>query len=227
MMSATLSPPLVLALPKGRIAVECRPLLAAAGIVPEAAFDDAEARQLRFKTNQPDLELIRVRAFDVAAFVAYGAADFGVCGSDVLHESDDSELYAPLDLSIGRCRLSVCQLADATLPDPRRDGTVRVASKYPVTTRAYYAAQGVQAVCITLSGAMELAPVLGLTDTIVDLVATGATLRANNLRESAVIADVSSRLIVNRVSYKTAFSRLQPWIERFEHAVQQAAAGGA
>ena len=208
--------PLILAVPKGRIAVEFRPLLAKVGVTPEPAFDNPEARQLRFKTNLPELELIRVRAFDVAAFVAYGAADIGVCGSDVLREGDDSEIYAPLDLGIGVCRLSICKLATSELPDPRRSGRVRVATKYPVTTRAYYAAQGVQAECVNLSGAMELAPVLGLTDYIVDLVATGSTLRANNLLETETIAQVSSRLIVNRAAYKTAFVRLRPWITHFE-----------
>lgn len=216
--------PLVLALPKGRIASEFRPLLDAVGILPDAAFDDAEARQLRFKTNRADVEIIRVRSFDVASFVSYGAADFGVCGSDVLHESDDTEIYAPLDLGIGCCRLSVCRLAAADLPDPRRTGRVRVASKYPVTTRAYYAAQGVQAECINLSGAMELAPVLGLTDYIVDLVASGATLKANHLIETEVIAEVSSRLIINRVKYKTDFMRLRPWVEQFAGCVDNAKA---
>jgi len=211
--------PLILALPKGRIATEFRPLLDAVGIVPEAAFDDPESRALRFKTNIPMLELIRVRSFDVASFVGYGAADFGVCGSDVLHEGDDAEIYAPLDLGIGRCRISVCKLAAARLPDPRRTGHVRVASKYPVTTRAYYAAQGVQAECINLSGAMELAPLLGLTDYIVDLVASGATLRANKLIEVETIANVSSRLIINRVKYKTAFAQLRPWIDKFESII--------
>ncbi|MGB4100627.1 MAG: ATP phosphoribosyltransferase [Alphaproteobacteria bacterium] len=211
--------PLILAVPKGRIAAEFRPLLAKVGITPEAAFDDSEARQLRFKTNLPEMELIRVRAFDVAAFVAYGAADLGVCGSDVLREGDDSEIYAPLDLGIGRCRMAICKRIDADLPDPRRTGRVRVATKYPVTTRAYYAVQGVQAACVNLSGAMELAPVLGLTDYIVDLVATGATLRANNLHETETIAQVSSQLIVNRVAYKTAFVRLRPWITHFESVV--------
>lgn len=211
--------PLILAVPKGRIAVEFRPLLAKVGVTPESAFDDPNARQLRFKTNLPELELIRVRAFDVAAFVAYGAADIGVCGSDVLQENDDSEIYAPLDLGIGLCRLSICKLTTSTLSDPRRSGHVRVATKYPVTTRAYYAAHGVQAECVNLSGAMELAPVLGLTDYIVDLVATGSTLRANNLTETDVIAQVSSRLIVNRAAYKTSFVRLRPWIAHFESLV--------
>lgn len=211
--------PLILAVPKGRIANELRPVLARIGVEPEPAFDDPNSRALRFKTNAPSLELIRVRAFDVATFVSFGAADIGVCGSDVLHEGDDTEIYAPLDLGIGKCRLSVCRLANSDLPDPRLSGRVRVASKYPVTTKAWYARQGVQAECINLSGAMELAPILGLTDMIVDLVATGATLKANNLVESEVIAEVSSRLIINRGRYKTAFAQIQPWIERFTLAV--------
>lgn len=211
--------PLILAVPRGRIADEFRPLLERAGVAPEPAFDDPNSRLLRFKTNLPELELIRVRSFDVAAFVGYGAADFGVCGSDVLHESDDAEIYAPLDLGIGLCRLSVCKQASADLPDPRRTGRVRIATKYPMTTRAYYVAQGVQAECINLSGAMELAPALKLADRIVDLVATGSTLRANHLEETEVIAQVSSRLIVSRTAFKTAFVRLQPWIAHFESIV--------
>ncbi|MEJ0062777.1 MAG: ATP phosphoribosyltransferase [Alphaproteobacteria bacterium] len=210
------SRPLVLAVPKGRIAEEFQPLLRKIGVRPEAAFDDPHARQLRFKTDLPDMEIIRVRAFDVAMFVSFGGADLGVCGSDVLHESDDTEIYAPLDLGIGLCRLSICRLDAADLPDPRRSGQVRVATKYPVTTRAYYAAAGVQASCVNLSGAMELAPTLGLADYIVDLVATGATLRANRMVEAETIAQVSSRLVVNRVKFKTDGARLRPWIDRFE-----------
>lgn len=217
--------PLVLAVPRGRIAEEFRPLLTQIGIKPETPFDDPGTRLLRFKTNLPELEIIRVRSFDVAAFVGYGAADLGVCGSDVLHESDDAEIYAPLDLKIGLCRLSVCRPAVADLPDPRRTGRVRIATKYPITTRVYYAAQGVQASCVNLSGAMELAPALGLTDMIVDLVATGSTLRANHLIEQEVIAQVSSRLIVNRSAYKTALARLRPWIDRFETVSASSAAG--
>ncbi len=215
--------PLILAVPKGRIAAEFQPLLAQVGIAPEAAFTDENARQLRFATNVPGLDIIRVRSFDVAAFVSHGAADLGVCGSDVLNEGDDREIYAPLDLGIGRCRLSLCALQGAALPNPRTTGRVRVASKYPATTRAFFAAQGVQAECVNLAGAMELAPVLGLADYIVDLVASGATLRANNLVELEVMAEVSSRLIVNRARYKTAFARLQPWLEKFAALAPEAA----
>lgn len=215
--------PLILAVPKGRIAAEFQPLLARVGIKPEAAFNDDGARQLRFGTNIPGLDIIRVRSFDVAAFVSHGAADLGVCGSDVLNEGDDREIYAPLDLGIGRCRLSLCALQGALLPNPRATGRVRVASKYPATTRAFFAAQGVQAECVNLAGAMELAPVLGLAEYIVDLVASGATLRANRLEELETIAEVSSRLIVNRARYKTAFARLQPWLEKFAALLPEAA----
>lgn len=215
--------PLILAVPKGRIAAEFQPLLARVGIMPEAAFNDDGARQLRFGTNVPGLDIIRVRSFDVAAFVSHGAADLGVCGSDVLNEGDDREIYAPLDLGIGRCRLSLCALQGAQLPNPREAGRVRVASKYPATTRAFFAAQGVQAECVNLAGAMELAPVLGLADYIVDLVASGATLRANRLEELETIAEVSSRLIVNRARYKTAFTQLQPWLEKFAALLPEAA----
>jgi ATP phosphoribosyltransferase len=216
--------PLIMAVPKGRIAAEFKPLLQQAGIVPELAFEDPSARQLLFKTNHPDFTLIRVRSFDVATFVGHGAADLGICGSDVLHEKDDREIYAPLDLGIGRCRLSVCTKIGAQILSPDAHGRVRVATKYPATTRRWFEQQGVQAECINLSGAMELAPLLNLTDIIVDLVATGATLRANQLMESAVIAPVSSRLILNRVRTKTAFGRLQPWLQIFSELVGQQAA---
>lgn len=207
---------LVLALPKGRILDEVMPLVRSAGIEPEAAFDDPKSRALRFTTNHPNIDIIRVRSFDVATFVAFGAAHIGVCGNDVLMEFDYSEIYAPLDLNIGHCRLAVAELeADIEGDDPSRWSHVRVATKYPNVTRNHFAARGVQAECIKLNGAMELAPTLGLCRRIVDLVSTGNTLRANGLREIEHIADVTSRLIVNRAALKTRPTEVQPWIDRF------------
>jgi ATP phosphoribosyltransferase len=154
---------LVLALPRGRILRELTPLLGRAGIEPEAAFADAGARQLRFGTNHPRLDIIRVRSFDVATFVAFGAAHLGVVGNDVLMEFDYPELYAPVDLGIGHCRIAVAEPRDLVeSDDPTRWSHIRVATKYPGITRAHFAARGVQAECIELSGAMELAPGLGL-----------------------------------------------------------------
>jgi ATP phosphoribosyltransferase len=210
---------LILAVPKGRILSELAPLLARAGIEPDADFADEDARQLRFATNHPDLEIIRVRSFDVATFVAFGAAQLGVAGNDILMEFDFPELYAPVDLKIGRCRLVVAESrALGEHDDPARWSHIRIATKYPSITRRHFAARGVQAECIKLNGAMELAPSLGLCRRIVDLVSTGATLAANNLIEVEQIAEVSARLIVNRTALKTRSERLVPWIERLREA---------
>jgi ATP phosphoribosyltransferase len=216
--------PLVIALPKGRILKELRPLLTAVGIQPEPAFDDAASRALSFATNIAGLSLIRVRSFDVATFVAFGAAHVGVAGNDVLMEFDYPEIYAPVDLGIGACRLSVAEPADMVADDdPRTWSHIRVATKYPHVTEKHFAARGVQAECIKLNGAMELAPTLGLCRRIVDLVSSGQTLKENGLVEIERIADVTSRLIVNRAAYKTRASELVPWVEKFQKAVADAA----
>lgn len=214
---------LVIALPKGRILKECMPLIRAAGIEPEAAFDDPDSRQLTFATNHRHIRIIRVRSFDVATFVAFGAAQLGVCGNDVLMEFEYPELYAPLDLGIGRCRLSVAEpaaLRDGD--DPSKWSHIRVATKYPEVTKAHFAARGVQAECIKLNGAMELAPTLGLCRRIVDLVSTGSTLKANGLVEIETIAEVSSRLIVNRAALKVRPAELNGWIDTFREVVSNA-----
>lgn len=209
-----------LAVPKGRILDELQPLLARADIIPEPDFFDDGSRKLQFTTNHPDLSIIRVRSFDVATFVAFGAAQLGVAGSDVMMEFDFPDIYAPLDLGIGKCRISVAEIAEAAATDdPTRWSHVRVATKYPNLTRNYFASRGVQAECIKLSGAMELAPRLGLCRNIVDLVSSGATLKANGLVEVEKIADVSSRLIVNRTAFKTRNEIISGWIERFRAAV--------
>lgn len=211
---------LVLALPKGRILKECMPLVRAAGIAPEAAFDDPSSRQLTFSTNHPHIRIIRVRSFDVATFVAFGAAHLGVCGNDVLMEFGYPEIYAPLDLGIGACRLSVAEPVDLSAEDdPARWSHIRVATKYPEVTRRHFAERGVQAECIKLNGAMELAPNLGLCHRIVDLVSTGSTLKANGLVEVEHIADVTSRLIVNRAALKTRSAELNGWIAKFREVV--------
>ncbi len=212
--------PLILALPKGRILEECGPLLERAGIVPSPDYADESTRHMRFATNHPDLDVIRVRAFDVATFVAFGAAQIGICGSDVLMEFDYPEVYAPLDLGIAKCRVSVAEpAATAGSDDPSRWSRVRVATKYPNIARRHFADRGVQAEIVNLSGAMELAPGLGICRLIVDLVASGSTLRANNLVETAKIADVSSRLIVNRTALKTQPEAVGALIARFRAAL--------
>jgi ATP phosphoribosyltransferase len=215
--------PLVLALPKGRILSEVMPILTRAGITPEAAFDDSSSRQLSFATNHPGLKIIRVRSFDVATFVAFGAAQLGVAGNDVLMEFDYPEIYAPLDLDIGHCRLSVAEPEELSRSDdPRKWSHLRVATKYPNITRRHFAARGVQAECIKLNGAMELAPSLGLCKRIVDLVSTGSTLKANGLVEIEEIARISSRLIVNRTAFKTRSGEISSWIDRFQGSLDAA-----
>ncbi len=212
--------PVILALPKGRILGECGPLLARAGIRPDASLFDEDSRHLRFATDDPALDVVRVRPFDVATFVAFGGAALGICGADVLMEFDYPEIYAPLDLGIGACRISVAEpRATAGSDDSRTWSTVRVASKYPNVARRHYAGRGVQAEVVHLNGAMELAPVLGLSRVIVDLVATGSTLKANGLVETEVIAPITSRLIVNRTALKTRPEAIGGWIARFREAL--------
>ena len=211
--------PIIIAVPKGRILDEALPLLARVGIEPEPAFADESSRALRFTTNQPGIELIRVRAFDVATFVAHGAAQLGIVGSDVLAEFAYSELYAPVDLGIGHCRLSVAEPAEmAASDDPRGWSHVRIATKYPHVTKAHFAGRGVQAECVKLNGAMELAPLLGLAPRIVDLVSSGRTLKENGLVEVEVIAEVTSRLVVNRAAFKTR-ADVVPLVDAFRRAV--------
>src|SRR5271165_2100831 len=212
---------IVLALPKGRILKDAGPLLARAGIFPEADYADESSRRMRFPTNHPEMDVIRVRSFDVATFVAFGAAQIGICGSDVLMEFDYPEVYAPLDLGIGQCRISVAEPEEtAGTDDPRLWSRVRVATKYPNIARRHFAARGVQAEIVHLNGAMELAPSLGLSRVIVDLVATGSTLKANGLVETEVIAQITSRLIVNRSALKTRPEVIGDWIGRFRRAME-------
>jgi ATP phosphoribosyltransferase len=210
---------LIIAVPKGRILNEALPLLIRAGVEPEAAFGDEESRALSFATNHAHISLIRVRAFDVATFVAHGAAQLGIVGSDVIDEFDYSELYAPVDLNIGHCRISVAEPeALAVEDDPRSWSHVRVATKYPNMTRKHFAARGVQAECVKLNGAMEIAPALGLSSRIVDLVSSGRTLKENGLVEVEIIAQVSARLIANRAAFKT-MPEVGRLVEAFRGAV--------
>ncbi len=212
--------PLIIAVPKGRILDEALPLLARAGIEPEAEFHDKKSRALKFATNREGVSIIRVRAFDVATFVAHGAAQVGIVGSDVIEEFDYSQIYAPVDLDIGHCRLSVAQPQDALDEDESAMSHVRVATKYPHLTRRHYEARGIQAECVKLNGAMELAPSLGLSRRIVDLVSSGATLKANGLVETSIIMQISARLIVNRAALKMRAAELVPLIEGFRAAVE-------
>ena len=212
---------LILALPKGRILAELAPVLSRAGITPAADFADEDSRRLRFETNHPGLDVVRVRPFDVATFVAHGAAHIGVCGADVLMEFDYDQIYAPLDLGIGRCRVSVAEPRETAGQDAGAASRITVATKYPAVAQRHFAQKGIQAEVVHLNGAMELAPSLGLSRVIVDLVQTGSTLKANGLVETEVIATVSSRLIVNRTALKTRPEAISGWISRFRAALAE------
>ncbi|MET0156083.1 MAG: ATP phosphoribosyltransferase [Rickettsiales bacterium] len=193
----------ILALPKGRILEEATAVLEAAGMAPEADFFDEGSRALKFSSARAGLRVIKVRSFDVAAFVSYGAAAFGIAGSDVVDETARTRVYSPIDLRIGRCRLSVAAV-EGVCPYARADerGYAVVATKYPTLAAEHFAGRGVRAECVKLHGAMELAPILHMCDCIVDLVSTGRTLKENGLTELEKVADVSSRFIVNRAYYK-------------------------
>jgi len=219
-MSADLKP-LTFAVPKGRILDEALPLMERAGVVPDAEFHDKKSRALSFACENSDMRIIRVRAFDVATFVAHGAAQAGIVGSDVVEEFAYADLYAPVDLDIGHCRLSVAEPAGDLQADCNGTAShLRVASKYPNLTRKHFERMGVQAEVVKLNGAMELAPGLGLASRIVDLVSTGRTLKDNGLVETSIILPVSARLIVNRAALKTD-ERVGALVEAFRAAVQQ------
>jgi ATP phosphoribosyltransferase len=214
--------PLTFAVPKGRLLDEALPLMTRAGVVPEAEFHDKNSRALSFACEGSDMRIIRVRAFDVATFVAHGAAQVGIVGSDVVEEFAYSDLYAPVDLDIGHCRLSVAEPVGA---ENGSTSHLRVASKYPNLTRRHYERQGIQAEVVKLNGAMELAPGLGLASRIVDLVSTGRTLKDNGLVETATILQISARLIVNRAALKTD-ERVGALVERFRELVAQNSTAG-
>lgn len=208
-MTATLT----IAVSKGRILKDALPLLARAGI--EAADDTETSRKLILDTRQEGVKLVIIRAADVPTYVEYGAADLGLAGKDVLLEHGGEGLYEPLDLKIARCRLMVAGRPGA---DPR-PGRLRVATKYVNTTRRHYALQGRQVETIKLYGSMELAPLVGLADRIVDLVDTGNTLKANGLVPLETIADISCRLVVNRAAMKMKRPRIKSLVERLAAAV--------
>jgi ATP phosphoribosyltransferase len=209
---------ITIALSKGRIFDETLPLLAAAGVAPSE--DPERSRKLILPTARPDVRLVIVRASDTPTYVQYGAADLGIAGKDVLYEHGGAGLYQPLDLRIAACRMIVAAPEGFDYERAVHQGArLRVATKYLRAAREHFAAKGVHVDLIKLYGSMELAPLAGLADAIVDLVSTGNTLRANNLRVVEEIMPVSSRLIVNQAALKTKRDVLQPLIERFEAAV--------
>jgi ATP phosphoribosyltransferase len=216
-MSQTNPGQLILALSKGRIFDDTLPLLEAAGIT--VSENPETSRKLILDTNDPDVRVLIVRATDVPTYVQHGAADFGVAGKDVLLEHGGEGLYQPVDLHIAECRMSVAVKAGFDYDTAVRQGArLRVATKFVQTAREHFAAKGVHVDLIKLYGSMELAPLVGLSDAIVDVVSTGGTLRANNLVEVEAIMDISSRLIVNQAALKLKRERLQPIIAAFERA---------
>ena len=218
--------PLTMALSKGRIFEETLPLLAAAGV--QVLENPEQSRKLIIETSDPNLRLIIVRASDVPTYVEYGAADLGIAGKDVLIEhaaNHPGGLYQPIDLNIAKCRLAVAVKNGFDYSAAVKQGArLRVATKYTEAAREHFAAKGVYVDLIKLYGSMELAPLVGLADAIVDLVSTGNTLKANNLIAVEDIMPISSRLVVNRAALKTRQSELQPLLDAFERASRPAVA---
>jgi len=210
---------ITLALSKGRIFDETLPLLAAAGIT--VSEDPEKSRKLILPTNRPDVQVVLVRATDVPTYVQYGGADLGVAGKDVLLEHGGEGLYQPLDLNIAKCRMSVAVRDDFDYAAAVKQGSrIRVATKYTTVARQHFADKGVHVDLIKLYGSMELAPLTGLADAIVDLVSTGSTLKANQLLEVEHIMDISSRLVVNPAALKLKREPLRALIDAFESAVE-------
>ena len=213
---------ITLALSKGRIFDETLPLLAAAGI--EVLEDPEKSRKLILTTNQPGVRVVLVRATDVPTYVEYGGADLGVTGKDTLIEHGGQGLYQPLDLQIAACRMSVAVRADFDYASAMRQGSrMKVATKYTTIAREFFASKGVHVDLIKLYGSMELAPLTGLADAIVDLVSTGNTLKANHLIEVERIMDISSRLVVNQAALKLKQAQIRPIIDAFTQAIAKTA----
>ena len=212
---------IIIAIPRGRIIKELKAILMKTSFAPEAEMFDDKSRKLTFLSKNKNVNFIKVRAFDACTFVAFGAAQIGIAGEDVIKEFDYSELYAPLELNIGHCRLSVAALKTLLKKeDPETWSNIRVATKYPNISREYFAKKGVQVEAIKLNGSMELAPSLNMCRRIVDLVSTGATLKANGLREIDEIMKVQSKLIINRSAFKTNYKKIQNIIDEIKLLVK-------
>jgi len=208
---------IIFAVPKGRILEELMPLLTKSDIIPEADFFNESSRKLVFTTNRKNLDLVKVRSFDVATFVKFGAADIGICGLDVLKEFSSSEIFPVLDLGIGKCRLSIAAKKSGEL-DLAKRSHIRIATKYTSIASNYFSELGIQAEAIKLNGSIEIAPTLNLCDFILDLVSSGKTLIENDMIELRKILDVSSYLTVNRTSFKTANQEINQLIKIFDAA---------
>jgi ATP phosphoribosyltransferase len=209
---------LLMAVPKGRILEDLKPLFRKIGLIPEKDFFDSSSRKLVFSTNNHNLDLIQVRSFDVATFVKFGAADVGICGFDVLEEFSSNQVFPILDLGIGKCRLSIAAHESVKL-DLEKRSHIRIATKYTNIAQNYFSTLGIQVEAVKLNGSIEIAPQLKLCDFILDLVSSGKTLRENNMVELKEILNVSSYLIVNRASFKVANAEVNQLIKQFDDAI--------
>ena len=211
---------IIIAIPRGRIIGELKRILMKTTFAPEVEMFDDKSRKLTFLSKNKDINFIKVRAFDACTFVAFGAAQIGIAGEDVIKEFDYSEIYAPLELNIGHCRISVAALKTLLKKeDPETWSNIRVATKYPNISKEYFANKGIQVEAIKLNGSMELAPSLNMCRRIVDLVSTGATLKANGLKEIDEIMKVQSKLIINRSAFKTNNKKIQGIMDEFKSLI--------
>ena len=212
---------IIIAVPRGRIIEDCKTILNKTSFSPDPLLFDDKCRRLTFSSSDSEINFIKVRAFDVCTFVAFGAAQIGIAGDDVVQEFDYSEVYAPLDLNIGHCRLSVAApRAFLKEEEPSTWSNIRIATKYPNLAKNFYAEKGVQVEAIKLNGSLELAPSLYMCRRIVDLVSTGRTLEENGLDEIEKILDVQSKLIINRSAYKTKTKKIESIIESIKKAIE-------
>ena len=210
---------IIMAVPKGRILDELNPILKRIGIFPEKDFYSHDSRKLMFETNLKFLNIIRVRSFDVATFVALGAAQIGIAGDDVLNEFNYEEIYKVLDLKIGKCRLSIAKKKNSISDFSDKEGHILVATKYKNTVTNYFAKKGIRAECIKLNGAIELAPKLGICSAIVDLVSTGKTIKENNLKETDILLRITSKLIINKIAYKLMNDNITSILDKFKKII--------
>ena len=210
---------IIMAVPKGRILDELNPILKKIGIIPEKDFFSHDSRKLMFETNLKFLNIIRVRSFDVATFVALGAAQIGIAGDDVLNEFNYEEIYKVLDLKIGKCRLSIAKKKNSISDFSDKEGHILVATKYKNMVTNYFAKKGIRAECIKLNGAIELAPKLGICSTIVDLVSPGKTIKENNLKETDVLFKITSKLIINKIAYKLMNDNITSILDKFKKII--------
>ena len=211
---------IIIAIPRGRIIEECKDILMSTSFAPEFSLFDNDSRKLTFSSKDKNIDYIKVRAFDVCTFVAFGAAQIGVAGEDVIKEFNYSEIYAPLDLNIGHCRLSVAALKTLLKKeDPETWSNIRIATKYPNISKEFFANKGIQVEVIKLNGSMELAPSLNMCRRIVDLVSTGKTLKVNGLKEVDQIMKVQSKLIINRSAQKTKTDTIQKIVDEIKKII--------